>query len=138
MLSSDSNADERAQHERTPPQSHWLAASNAYGIASVAKNLGPLLALPKSDPKIGEKYPGCRTPDIDVDQDGLESYCDSNPDDEVKVVDKCIDGDGTEFTDAGNMQCTEAMKGTKYRFVDGISVELNFETTAIKSIKPPR
>jgi hypothetical protein len=30
------------------------------------------------------------------------------------------------------------MKDGKYRFLDGISVELNFETTAIKSIKPPR
>lgn len=115
-----------------------LLPENSLLDATFANLLGPLLALPKSDPKIGEKYPGCRTPDIDVDQDGLESYCDSNPDDEIKVVDKCIDGDGTEFTDAGNMQCTEAMKGTKYRFVDGISVELNFETTAIKSIKPPR
>ena len=36
------------------------------------------------------------------------------------------------------MQCTEAMKGDKPRFVDGISVELNFETSPIKSIKPPR
>ncbi len=36
------------------------------------------------------------------------------------------------------MQCTEVMKEAKYRFVDGISVELNFETTAVKAIKPPR
>jgi hypothetical protein len=36
------------------------------------------------------------------------------------------------------MQCTEAMKGDKYRFVDGISVELNFETTAIGALKQPR
>jgi len=115
-----------------------LLPENSLLDATFANLLGPLLALPKAKPAIGEKYPGCRTPDIDVDQDGLEAYCDSNPDDEVKVVDKCIDGDGTEFSDAGNMQCTEAMKGTKYRFVDGISVELNFETSAIKSIKPPR
>jgi hypothetical protein len=115
-----------------------LLPENSLLDATFANLLGPLLALPKAKPAIGEKYPGCRTPDIDVDQDGLEAYCDSNPDDEVKVVDKCIDGDGTEFSDAGNMQCTEAMKGTKYRFVDGISVELNFETSAIKAIKPPR
>jgi hypothetical protein len=115
-----------------------LLPENSLLDATFANLLGPLLALPKAKANIGEKYPGCRTPDIDVDQDGLEAYCDSNPDDEIKVVDKCIDGDGTEFTDAGNMQCTEAMKGDKYRFVDGISVELNFETTAIKAIKPPR
>jgi Putative metal-binding motif len=115
-----------------------LLPENSLLDATFANILGPLLALPKSDPKIGEKYPGCRTPDIDVDQDGLESYCDSNPDDEVKVVDVCIDGDGTEFTDAGNMQCTEAKKGDKFRFVDGISVELNFETTAIGALKQPR
>lgn len=115
-----------------------LLPENSLLDATFANLLGPLLALPKSDPKIGQKYPGCRTPDIDVDQDGLESYCDSNPDDEVKVVDICIDGDGTEVADAGNMQCTEAMKGDKYRFVDGISVELNFETTAIKSLEMPR
>jgi hypothetical protein len=115
-----------------------LLPENSLLDATFANILGPLLALPKSDPKIGEKYPGCRTPDIDVDQDGLESYCDSNPDDEVKVVDVCIDGDGTEFTDAGNMQCTEAKKGEKFRFVDGISVELNFETTAIGALKQPR
>ena len=115
-----------------------LLPENSLLDATFANLLGPLLALPKAKPAIGEKYPGCRTPDIDVDQDGLEAYCDSNPDDEIKVVDKCIDGDGTEFSDAGNMQCTEAMKGTKYRFVDGISVELNFETSAIKAIKPPR
>lgn len=115
-----------------------LLPENSLLDATFANLLGPLLALPKAKSDIGVKYPGCRTPDIDVDRDGLEAYCDSNPDDEIKVVDVCIDGDGTEFQDAGNMQCTEVMKGTKYRFVDGISVELNFETTAIKAIKPPR
>jgi hypothetical protein len=35
-------------------------------------------------------------------------------------------------------QCTEALTSAgKLRFVDGISVELNFTTTPIKSIKPP-
>jgi len=114
-----------------------LLPENSLLDATFANLLGPLLALPKSKSSIAQKYPGCRTPDIDVDQDGLESYCDSNPDDDVKVVDVCIDGDGTEMRDVGGMQCTEAMKATKYRFVDGISVELNFETSAIKGIKAP-
>ncbi len=111
-----------------------LTPDNSLLDATFANLLGPLLALPKSAKSIQDKYPGCRTPDIDVDQDGLESYCDSNPDDDVKVVDICIDGDGTEFTDVGSMQCTEAMKADKFRFVDGISVELNFETSAVGSL----
>ena len=115
-----------------------LLPENSLLDATFANLLGPLLALPKAEAKIGEKYPGCRTPDIDVDQDGLEAYCDSNPDDDVKVVDICIDGDGTEIADMGAVQCTESMKGTKHRFIDGISVELNFETMPIKAIKPPR
>ncbi len=114
-----------------------LLPENSLLDATFANLLGPLLALPKSKSSIAQKYPGCRTPDIDVDQDGLESYCDSNPDDDVKTVDVCIDGDGTELTDVGGMQCTEAMKGDKLRFVDGISVELNFETMPVKAIKPP-
>ncbi|MEO8704306.1 MAG: putative metal-binding motif-containing protein [Kofleriaceae bacterium] len=118
-----------------------LLPENSLLDATFANLLGPLLALPKSAVDIQNKYPGCRTPDIDVDQDGLESYCDSNPDDEIKVVDICIDGDGTEVTDvlAGDgtvlMQCSEAVKGAKNRFVDGISVELNFETTQVGSLK---
>src|SRR5688572_23304822 len=92
-----------------------LLPENSLLDATFANILGPLLALPKADAKIGEKYAGCRTPDIDVDQDGLEAYCDSNPDDDVKVVDICVDGDGTEIADMGTLQCTEAMKGTKYR-----------------------
>jgi hypothetical protein len=114
-----------------------LLPENSLLDATYANLLGPLLALPKAK-AVQEKYPGCRTPDIDVDQDGLEAFCDSNPDDDVKVVDVCIDGDGTEFKDAGGMQCSEVMKDKKYRFLDGISVELNFETTAIKGLKPPR
>lgn len=121
-----------------------LLPENSLLDAVFANLLGPLLALPKSSMAIGAKYAGCRTPDIDVDQDGLESYCDSDPDDDIKVVDVCIDGDGTEIRDvvdgAGvvTMQCTEAMLDGKPRFIDGISVELNFETTQVKSIKPPR
>jgi hypothetical protein len=111
-----------------------LTKENSLLDATFANLLGPLLALPKSTPEIQQKYPGCRTPDIDVDQDGLESYCDSNPDDDIKIVDICIDGDGTEFIDMGTVQCTEAVNGDKLRFVDGISVELNFETSPVKKL----
>jgi hypothetical protein len=99
--------------------------------ATFANLLGPLLALPKSTQK---GYTSCRTPDIDVDRDGLETFCDSNPNDDNKTIDTCIDGDGTVVLDTMNSdgtvtQCTDAKdaKGN-YRFVDGISVELNFET----------
>ena len=111
--------------------------------ATFANVLGPLLALPKASEKVTNKYAGCRTPDIDVDLDGLEAFCDSNPDDADKSVDTCIDGNGTEFKDvldgagAVLMQCSEALDGAKSRFVDGISVELNFETTAVAKIKSP-
>ena len=121
-----------------------LLPENSLLDATFANLLGPLLALPKAAAKITKTYAGCRTPDIDVDQDGLEAFCDSDPNDEIKVVDTCIDGDGTVVKDllGGDgtvmMQCSEAQKNGKDRFVDGISVELNFETTAIKSIKPPR
>ena len=121
-----------------------LTPENSLLDATFANLLGPLLALPKAPDAIGAKYAGCRTPDIDVDQDGLEAFCDSNPDDDIKNVDVCIDGDGTEIMDvvdgAGvvTMQCSEAMKGDKFRFLDGISVALKFDTTAVKSIKPPR
>ncbi len=117
-----------------------LLPENSLLDATFANLLGPLLALPKASKGITEKYAGCRTPDIDVDQDGLEAYCDSDPNDDIKVVDRCIDGDGTEIADVLDgagvviMQCSEAVKGTKSRFVDGISVELNFETTAVKKL----
>jgi hypothetical protein len=129
--------------------------------AMFANLLGPLLALPKAPAAVTEKYVGCRTPDIDVDRDGLEAFCDScaetpdgpdcqkttpGPDEQpetAKVVDVCIDGDGTEVRDVVDggqvmMQCTQAQLDGKNRFVDGISVELNFETVNIKSIQPPK
>ena len=110
--------------------------------ATFANLLGPLLALPTAKPSITAKFKGCRTPDIDVDGDGLESFCDSNPDDDDKEVDTCIDGDGTVITnttaaDGTVIHCAQAVdaKGNP-RFVDGISVELNFSTVpAHKLIK---
>jgi Putative metal-binding motif len=121
-----------------------LTPENSLLDATFANLLGQILSLPKAGAKVDAKYPGCRTPDIDVDRDGLEAFCDSNPNDTNKAVDVCIDGDGTEFTDvldaAGEvvMNCTEAMAGTKRRFVDGISVALTFDTSPIKAITPPR
>jgi hypothetical protein len=87
-----------------------------------ANLFGPLLALPRYQP-----LAGCRTADIDVDGDGLEAFCDSNPNDDVKRVDTCIDGDGTVIHDGdgGIAQCTQATVDGKPRFVDGISVEID-------------
>jgi hypothetical protein len=116
-----------------------LTPENSLLDATFANLLGPLLALPKASSTITKKYAGCRTPDIDVDGDGLEAFCDSNPNDEDKSVDVCIDGDGTEIKDTATTQCSEAMGSNgKPRFVDGISVEMNFQTTPIHGIKPPQ
>lgn len=106
--------------------------------AVFANILGPILALP-SLPDNSE-WAGCRTPDIDVDQDGLEAFCDSDPLDEVSVVDVCIDGNGTVYRDEGGVNCTEVVddKG-QLRFTDGISVEINFNTvpTLLPTSLPP-
>lgn len=101
--------------------------------AIFANSLGLILALPAQPDT--SMFPGCMSPDIDVDRDGLELYCDTNADgdDQTKVVDVCVDGDGTvirdELVDGVVRHCTAALdsKG-KPRFVDGISIELNFET----------
>lgn len=121
-----------------------LTPENSLLDATFANILGTLLSLPKAKPEIVQKYDNCRTPDIDVDQDGLEAFCDSDGDaDDDKSVDVCIDGDGTEVMDvldsAGKptMHCTEAMKGDKPRFVDGISVALKFSTSRVKSLQRP-
>ncbi len=121
-----------------------LTKENSLLDATFANLLGPLLALPKAKAlKIQNAYPGCRTPDIDVDRDGLEAFCESDDTRANRIVDVCIDGDGTEVDDVVDangvttMQCTEAQtKAGKDRFVDGISVELNFDTTRIAKIKP--
>jgi hypothetical protein len=113
-----------------------LEAENSLLDAVFANLLGSFLGLPLG--AITEYGQNCLTPDIDVDFDGLETFCDSNPLDDVKAVDVCIDGDGTIVLDevdaSGNVikHCTEAVdeKG-KRRFVDGISAEFNFSTTPI-------
>jgi hypothetical protein len=105
-----------------------------------ANALGTFFALPKASAAILKKYPGCLTPDIDVDGDGLEAFCSSNP--TSGLADVCIDGDGTvvmsTYDAQGNIivHCAQASddKGNP-RFVDGISVEFNFATSPIHSIK---
>ncbi len=105
--------------------------------ATFANILGPILALP-TVPDDSE-WAGCRTPDIDVDQDGLEAFCDSDPLDDISTVDVCIDGDGTVVRDevdsvTGEVitNCSEARdKDGKLRFVDGISVEINLDTVPV-------
>ncbi len=120
-----------------------LTPENSLLDATFANVLGPILGLPKLVPELA-KYPGCRTPDIDVDRDGLEAFCDADINDANKAIDVCIDGNGTEITDVVDgtgqvlMHCTEAMDGDKRRFADGISVALTFETSPIKANKPPR
>jgi Putative metal-binding motif len=106
--------------------------------AIFANVLAAFLGLPKAT---GTDYPDCHVPDVDVDQDGVEIFCDSNPDDDVNTVDTCIDGDGTVVTDQGTgdaiVNCTEAEDDDgEPRFVDGISIELNFDTVPAQIAAP--
>ena len=103
--------------------------------AVFANLLGTLIGLPKIQ---HPEFEGCQTPDIDVDRDGLEAFCDSDPLDEINNVDVCIDGDGTIYRDevdgSGNvtLHCTEIKDADgNFLFVDGISVEINFETVPV-------
>ncbi len=113
-----------------------LVPENSLLDAVFANSLGLILALPLTKGSAHATYPDCRTPDIDVDGDGLEAFCETNATDDDKAVDVCIDGDGTVIKDTATTQCTEAMKDGKPRFVDGISVLLKFTTTRVKSLKP--
>jgi hypothetical protein len=110
-----------------------LTPENSLLDAVFANLLGPFLAIPtlRDGP-----FPSCRTPDIDVDRDGLEGFCDTDPSDDIKAVDLCVDGDGTlvydEIDATGRVvtECTEAIdpRTGRPRFVDGISVGLRFTT----------
>jgi hypothetical protein len=102
--------------------------------AIFANLLGAILALPSLPDD--HEYSYCRTPDIDVDRDGLEAFCDSDLSDDKQTVDLCIDGDGTVYRDEvdadGNVtkHCTEFTDDEgNLLFVDGISVAINFDTT---------
>ena len=90
--------------------------------------LGVLLGLRKGE--AGTPGEGCLTPDIDVDGDGIEAFCDSTPDTDPQVVDKCVDGDGTVIMDEGTTQCSAAVdENGNLRFADGVSIAITFETT---------
>lgn len=101
-----------------------LTSEHTLADAYFANILEALLGLPESPHDAFR----CHSPDIDVDGDGLESFCDSNPFDDDHIVDVCIDGDGTVVTD-GDAPCTEAVDvhGVPM-FVDGISVAFLLET----------
>jgi hypothetical protein len=121
-----------------------LTAQDSLLDAMFANLLGTLLALPHASPSVLAKYPGCMTPDIDVDGDGLEAFCSSNPNATNPRADVCIDGDGTvvmsTYDGSGNIltHCVDAVDSHgKPRFVDGVSSELNFTTTRIAKIQPP-
>lgn len=111
-----------------------LTEDNSLLDATYANILGTILALPRLPQD--HEFAGCHTPDIDVDQDGTEAFCDSDPLDDVSAVDICIDGNGKVYRDevdgSGNVlkQCSEMTdsKGAPL-FTDGISVEINFRTT---------
>jgi hypothetical protein len=92
-----------------------------------AGTLGALLSLayaPLDTP--GE---GCLTPDIDVDGDGLEAFCDTTPDNDRHKVTRCVDGDGTVVDDTDTAPCSAAVDSEgKLRFVDGVSLVILFTT----------
>jgi|GEM_PF-1135047 len=112
-----------------------LDPDNTLLDALFANILGTLLALPRLEFEQGselEQYAGCLTPDIDVDGDGLEAFCDSTPDDEELTVDVCIDGDGNIFLDEGEVNCTTLTDDAgDPMFVDGVSVGLDFDTVPV-------
>jgi len=100
--------------------------------AVFANLLGTLIGLPKVEIEIDGVLHQCQTPDVDVDQDGLEAFCDSDPLDEINNVDICVDGNGDIFRDEGGTNCTEVKNSDgSFKFVDGISVEINFETVPV-------
>jgi omega-6 fatty acid desaturase (delta-12 desaturase) len=55
MLISDRDAEEGTERGPSPQQTHRLAASNAYGVATIAKNLVPLLALYTAAPYVADR-----------------------------------------------------------------------------------
>ncbi len=119
-----------------------LTPENSLLDAVFANVLGTILALeslPENHP-----YAGCKMPDIDVDRDGNEAFCDKNLDGDpnTQEVDTCIDGDGSVVQDTivngvVTAHCTEAVDGDgDPRFPDGISVELNFATAPATLVRP--
>ncbi len=129
----DANSADKVRGLEVPEIS--LRPEDSLLDAIYANALGVILALPK--PPMDREVGNCHQPDIDVDGDGMETFCDSDESDDVLVVDLCIDGDGTMIYDEGGTHCTEATDDDgNLRFVDGISVELNFETVPAVLVGP--
>ncbi len=104
-----------------------LRPENSLADAMYANVLGVLLGLRKAE--AGTPGEGCLTPDIDVDGDGLEAFCDTTPDDEPFLVDRCVDGDGTVIDDTADEHCGTALdENGNRRFADGVSIAITFET----------
>lgn len=103
-----------------------LRPEDSLADAMYANVLGILLGLRKAE--AGTPGEGCLTPDIDVDGDGLEAFCDTTPEDEPFLIDRCVDGDGTVVLDEGT-ECSSALDADgNRRFVDGVSIAITFET----------
>jgi hypothetical protein len=109
-----------------------LTAEDTLLDATFANLLGTLIGLPKVQVTVDGVEITCQTPDVDVDQDGLEAFCDFDPLDDKNNVDVCVDGNGSIVRDTPGVNCTEALDSEgNLRFVDGISVEINFETVPV-------
>ncbi len=106
-----------------------LRPEDSLADAMYTNILGTFLGLRLA--QAGTPGEGCLTPDIDIDGDGLEAFCDTTAADPtpLQVVDKCVDGDGTVVLDSAGMECSAAIGDDgKPRFVDGISIALVFNT----------
>jgi hypothetical protein len=68
--------------------------------------------------------PRCLLADVDLDGDGRERFCITNP--TAHRVGLCIDGDGTKVFDGDNglADCSQAMTHGVPRFPDGISIQV--------------
>jgi hypothetical protein len=115
-----------------------LKPEDSFLDVTFANVLGGLIRLPRRSE--GE-WAECYTPDVDVDLDGLEAFCDSNKMDDRMQVDVCVDGDGTVFRDeldamgAVSRDCTEARSANgDLLFADGISAGVNFR--AVPTLLP--
>jgi hypothetical protein len=104
-----------------------LLPEDSLADAMFANVLGVLIGLRRGE--VGTEAEGCFTPDVDVDGDGLEAFCDLSPEVEPLIVEKCVDGDGSVVLDEGGTDCTTAVdENGNLRFVDGVSIAINFET----------
>ncbi len=104
-----------------------LKPEDSLADAMYTNILGVLLGLRRAE--AGTPGAGCFRPDIDVDGDGLEAFCDLSPEEEPLIVEKCVDGDGTVVLDEGGVDCTTAVdENGELRFQDGVSIAITFET----------